>query len=101
MTAADSVSRARQEPARPASRRPPGRLMVVLPALNEQESVSRVVADVQAALPDAAVLVVDDGSTDATAARAAAAGALVMRLPFNLGVGGAMRAAYRTPARTR
>ena len=41
------------------------------------------------------VLVVDDGSTDRTAARAAAAGALVARLPYNLGVGGAMRTGYR------
>ena len=72
-----------------------GELLVVLPALNEQDSVARVVAEVQAAQPRATVLVVDDGSTDATAARAARAGALVMRLPFNLGVGGAMRAAYR------
>jgi len=72
-----------------------GDLLVVLPALNEQDSVARVVAEVRAAQPTATVLVVDDGSTDATAARAARAGALVMRLPFNLGVGGAMRAAYR------
>ncbi len=72
-----------------------GELLVVLPALNEQDSVARVVAEVRAAQPAATVLVVDDGSTDNTAARAARAGALVMRLPFNLGVGGAMRAAYR------
>ena len=72
-----------------------GELLVVLPALNEQDSVARVVAEVRAAQPAATVLVVDDGSTDATAARADRAGALVMRLPFNLGVGGAMRAAYR------
>jgi glycosyltransferase involved in cell wall biosynthesis len=73
----------------------PGELLVVLPALNEQDSVARVVHEIRAAQPNAAVLVVDDGSTDATASRAAAAGALVMRLPFNLGVGGAMRAGYR------
>jgi glycosyltransferase involved in cell wall biosynthesis len=41
------------------------------------------------------VRVVDDGSSDETSSRAAAAGALVCRLPFNLGVGGAMRAGYR------
>ncbi len=73
----------------------PGELLVVLPALNEQDSVARVVHEIRAAQPNAAVLVVDDGSTDATARRAAAAGAMVMRLPFNLGVGGAMRAGYR------
>lgn len=72
-----------------------GSLLVVLPALNEAESVGAVVAEVLAHQPAADVLVVDDGSTDETAAVAAAAGARVMRLPFNLGVGGAMRAAYR------
>jgi glycosyltransferase involved in cell wall biosynthesis len=73
----------------------PGELLVVLPALNEQDSVARVVREVRAAQPNATVLVVDDGSTDGTAARASGAGAMVMRLPFNLGVGGAMRAGYR------
>ncbi len=72
-----------------------GALLVVLPALNEQDSVGRVVGEVRRAQPGATVLVVDDGSRDATAERAERAGALVMRLPFNLGVGGAMRAGYR------
>ncbi len=71
------------------------RLLVVLPALNEEESVGAVVAEVRAAQPAADVLVVDDGSTDRTALRAEQAGALVLSLPFNLGVGGAMRAAFR------
>ncbi|GAA3250431.1 glycosyltransferase family 2 protein [Pseudonocardia petroleophila] len=72
-----------------------GQLLIVLPALNEEDSVGRVIREVRLACTDYDVLVVDDGSVDATAARAAAAGADVMRLPFNLGVGGAMRAAYR------
>lgn len=70
-------------------------LLVVMPALNEAASVAAVVGEVRAAQPSAAILVVDDGSIDATASRAAEAGAEVMSLPFNLGVGGAMRAAYR------
>lgn len=70
-------------------------LLVVMPALNEEQSVARVIREVRHAQPGAAILVVDDGSTDRTAERATAAGAAVMRLPFNLGVGGAMRAAYR------
>jgi glycosyltransferase involved in cell wall biosynthesis len=69
--------------------------LVVLPALNEAESIARVVAEVRSYQPVADVLVVDDGSTDRTADVARAAGARVMSLPFNLGVGGAMRAAYR------
>jgi glycosyltransferase involved in cell wall biosynthesis len=75
--------------------RPLADLLVVLPALNEEDSVARVVHEVRDARPDADVLVIDDGSTDATATRAREAGARVMVLPFNLGVGGAMRAAYR------
>jgi glycosyltransferase involved in cell wall biosynthesis len=71
------------------------RVLVVIPAWNEERSVGSVVAEVRAMNHDMDVLVVDDGSGDNTAAAAAAAGALVCRLPFNLGVGGAMRAGYR------
>lgn len=70
-------------------------LLIALPALNEEASVASVVAEIRRTQPSADVLVIDDGSTDATAERAADAGAQVMRLPFNLGVGGAMRAGYR------
>lgn len=70
-------------------------MLVVVPALNEAASVGDVIAEVHAALPAADVLVVDDGSTDATAERARGAGARVVRLPYNLGVGGAMRAGFR------
>jgi glycosyltransferase involved in cell wall biosynthesis len=73
----------------------PSRVLVVIPALNEAASVGGVVGEVRAALPDADVLVVDDGSTDRTAVVARAAGAMVVRLPINLGVGGAMRAGFR------
>lgn len=72
-----------------------GRLLVVMPAFNEQASVGEVVREVFAKLPGASVLVVDDGSTDATAEVARDAGADVVVLPFNLGVGGAMRTGYR------
>jgi len=70
-------------------------VLVVIPALNEEETVADVVRDVNAAYPSALCLVMDDGSADATGANARAAGAEVLRLPFNLGVGGAMRAGYR------
>lgn len=68
-------------------------VLVVLPAFNEEDSVASVVASVLACGYDACV--VDDGSSDATSARAAAAGATVLRLPVNLGVGGALRCGFR------
>lgn len=70
-----------------------GGLLVVIPAWNESKSVDKVVEGVRSAGFDA--LVVDDGSTDDTAVVAAAAGAAVVRLPINLGVGGAMRCGFR------
>lgn len=70
-------------------------VLVVVPAFNEAGSIARVVREVRGELPDLDVLVVDDGSTDVTAQQAASAGAVVARLPYNLGVGGAMRLGYR------
>lgn len=66
-----------------------------MPAFNEVASVGDVVREVFTALPGIAVLVVDDGSRDETSRVATAAGALVATLPFNLGVGGAMRLGFR------
>ena len=71
-----------------------GRLLVVVPALNEAASVGQVVSALHTHVPGADVVVVDDHSGDATAAAAAAAGAVVLTLPFTLGVGGAMRTGY-------
>ena len=71
------------------------RTLIVMPAFNEEASVAAVVHEVFGALPGVAVLVVDDGSADATSAEAARAGAMVATLPFNLGVGGAMRTGFR------
>ena len=69
--------------------------LVAIPALNEAATLARVVEEVREAVPQVDVLVVDDGSTDGTAQVAAAAGAEVLVLPFNVGVGGAMRTAFR------
>jgi glycosyltransferase involved in cell wall biosynthesis len=73
----------------------PLRVLVVVPAWNEESSIAGVVHEVRRILTDADVLVVDDGSTDETALRAREAGAVVARLPYNLGVGGAMRLGFR------
>jgi glycosyltransferase involved in cell wall biosynthesis len=70
------------------------RRIAIVPALNEAETVASVVAEIRSFDPDFEVVVVDDGSTDETAERALEAGAKVLRLPLNLGIGGAMQAGY-------
>lgn len=70
-----------------------GGVLVVVPAYNERECIAAVVADVRAAGYDC--LVIDDGSVDDTADIARAAGARVVRVPINLGVGGALRTGFR------
>lgn len=69
--------------------------LVIVPAWNEGESVGSTVREIRAQPEAWDILVVDDGSGDDTAARAREAGATVLALPFNLGVGGAMRAGFR------
>jgi glycosyltransferase involved in cell wall biosynthesis len=70
------------------------RTLVFIPAWNEESSIAGVIEGVREAIPGADILVVDDGSTDATAARAHASGARVARLPFNQGVGAAQQTGY-------
>lgn len=74
---------------------PAQRLLVIVPAWNEQETLPAVLAELRERVPEASILVVSDGSTDATATVARRAGTRVLELPINLGVGGAMRAGYR------
>src|ERR1700677_174719 len=68
--------------------------LAIVPAFNEGEAIASTIASICQWAPDFDVLVVDDGSTDATVARASVAGAEVLRLPFNLGIGGAMQSGY-------
>ncbi|KAA9152261.1 glycosyltransferase family 2 protein [Microbacterium lushaniae] len=69
------------------------RVLVIVPAWNEENNVGATVRSIRAAGPYD-IAVVDDGSTDSTAEAARAAGAVVLTLPFNLGVGGAMRTGF-------
>jgi glycosyltransferase involved in cell wall biosynthesis len=68
--------------------------LAVIPAYNESATVARVVAGVREHAPHFDVLVINDGSTDDTAARARAAGADVLEMPFNIGIGGAVQAGF-------
>ena len=68
--------------------------LVAIPAWNEEGSIADVITKVREHRPDVDILVVDDGSSDRTAAIASQAGAKVVSLPFNVGVGGAMRTAF-------
>jgi glycosyltransferase involved in cell wall biosynthesis len=71
------------------------RRIALVPARNEQGAIGDVVREIRGFDPGLDVLVIDDGSTDSTAELAAAAGAIVLRLPFNLGIGGAVQTGFK------
>lgn len=81
---------------RPASAaRPDARVLVVMPAFNEADSIGDTLGRLRGVLPSAEVLVVSDASTDATTGIARATGARVVELPCNLGYGGAVQAGFK------
>lgn len=67
------------------------RILIIMPALNEEESLPSTLKELREIVDDPDILVIDDGSTDATAEVATRAGAVSAQLPFTLGVGGAVR----------
>jgi glycosyltransferase involved in cell wall biosynthesis len=70
------------------------RKLAIVPAYNESGAIAATVEDIRANAPDFDVLVVDDGSTDETSRLAREAGAYVVQLPINLGIGGAVQSGY-------
>jgi glycosyltransferase involved in cell wall biosynthesis len=71
------------------------RRIAIVPALNEERAIAHVVDEIRAYDAQLEIVVVDDGSVDGTAQVARAAGARVLRLPFNLGIGGAVQTGLR------
>ncbi len=71
------------------------RKLAIVPAYNERAMVARVIREIRRHASDFDIVVIDDGSTDTTAAHAQAQGAVVIRHPFNLGIGGAMQSGYK------
>lgn len=74
---------------------PHEKIVAIIPAYNESGNIEKIVRDVLALPLKVVPLVVNDGSLDDTLERARKAGAAVLDLPFNLGIGGAVQAGYR------
>src|SRR6185503_838543 len=96
--------RAHLPPSRASAARPPCgesarmKRIAIVPAYDEEDAIGHVIDELRAAAPDLDVLVVDDGSHDRTAAVARSRGARVVRLPFNLGIGGSVQTGFRYAA---
>jgi glycosyltransferase involved in cell wall biosynthesis len=71
------------------------KILVIIPAFNEESSIKRVIEGIKINLPETTILVVNDGSTDLTSDISRSSGAIVMDLPINLGIGGAMQTGYK------
>jgi glycosyltransferase involved in cell wall biosynthesis len=73
--------------------------LVVIPAYNESAALPATIAGLQSAHPELDIVVVDDGSRDDTVELARSLGVEVLPLPFNLGIGGALRCGFRFAVR--
>jgi glycosyltransferase involved in cell wall biosynthesis len=74
------------------------KVLVIIPAYQEEDNIVRVLEDIRIHLPEPDILVVNDGSTDRTAERARQAGVKVIDLPFNLGIGAAVQTGFQYAA---
>jgi glycosyltransferase involved in cell wall biosynthesis len=68
--------------------------LIIVPAFNEERSIARVVEHIHKHIPRADILVVDDGSHDRTARKARESGAMVISLPYNMGIGSAVQSGF-------
>lgn len=74
------------------------KVLVIVPAYNEAEGIGQVIRQIRQKVPYVDVLVINDGSSDSTSRIARAAGANVIDLTCNLGIGGAVQTGYRYAA---
>jgi len=72
----------------------PQKTLVIIPALNEESSIAQVVSNIRQQFPTFDVVVINDGSDDATGQRAADAGAIVLHMPYNVGIGAAVQTGF-------
>jgi glycosyltransferase involved in cell wall biosynthesis len=68
--------------------------LIIVPAYNEEGSISRVVTNIREQVPGADILVVNDGSKDRTGRKARESGAMVINLPYNMGIGSAVQSGF-------
>lgn len=73
--------------------------LIILPALNEADNIINAVSGIRETVPYADVLVVNDGSSDNTRANAESAGAIVLTMPYNVGIGAAVQTGFKFAAR--
>jgi glycosyltransferase involved in cell wall biosynthesis len=71
------------------------KILIIIPAYNEEKSLPGVIRDLRDNIFPADILVVNDGSSDRTEMVSRDLGVMVLGLPFNLGIGGAMQTGYR------
>jgi len=75
------------------------RILVILPALNEGQNIANTIKRIQSHLPTADVVVINDGSVDNTAQQATSCGAIVLNMPYNVGIGAAVQTGFQFAAR--
>lgn len=75
------------------------KVLIIIPALNEGRAIKRLVTEIRSLHPSFDIVVVNDGSSDNTASEAQSAGARVITLPYNLGIGGAVQTGFKLASR--
>ncbi len=72
----------------------PAKVLVIIPAYNEESNIAEVITRVRTSVPGADVCVINDGSTDDTGRIAAESGAITLKMPFNVGIGAAVQTGF-------